>query len=156
MGDFRRTASAAKAAAGLGLALLLASCAGGPAVTRQGEAPNGSIGPQFGNAGGVMVAMPEFQNSAFPYHGPIPASAEGHQRPFMNVDDNGRLGHSSPRGGVYWEDATYSDRHVLLAASQSFDGRSPGDLVIYFHGNEATLSRDVVDRQQAPDRKSVV
>ena len=56
----------------------------------------------------------------------------------------------SPRGGVYWEDATYNDRHVLLAASQNFDSRSPGDLVIFFHGNEATLSRDVVDRQQAP------
>jgi hypothetical protein len=150
MGGCRRAPSLAKAAAGLALALLLASCAGGPAVTRQGEAPNGSIGPQFANAGGVMVAMPEFQNSAFPYHGPIPASAEGHERPFMNVDEKGRLGHESPRGGVYWEDATYSDRHVLLAASQNFDSRSPGDLVIFFHGNEATLSRDVVDRQQAP------
>ena len=150
MGDNRRARSAANAAAGLGLALLLASCAGGPAVTRQGEAPNGSIGPQFANAGGVMVAMPEFQNSAFPYHGAIPASAEGHDRPFMNVDENGRLGHQSPRGGVYWEDATYNDRHVLLAASPNFDSRGPGDLVIFFHGNEATLSRDVVDRQQAP------
>src|SRR5580692_861818 len=79
MGDCRRSISAAKAAAGLGLTLLLASCAGGPAVTRQGEAPNGAIGTQFANAGGVMVAMPEFQNSAFPYHGVIPASAEGHE-----------------------------------------------------------------------------
>ena len=33
---------------------------------------------------------------------------------------------------------------------QSFDSRNPGDLVIFFHGNEATLTRDVVERQQAP------
>jgi hypothetical protein len=152
MSDRRHANSPAKAAAGLTLALLLASCAGGPPATREAGAPNGSVGPQFANAGGVNVAMPEFQNSAFPYHGSIPSSADnsGGGRPFMNVNDDGRLGHQSPRGGVYWEDTTYSDRHVLLAASQNFDSRSPGDLVIFFHGNEATLSRDVLDRQQAP------
>ncbi|WP_158815327.1 alpha/beta hydrolase [Methylocapsa sp. S129] len=152
MSDSRHASRLAKAAAGLALALLVASCAGGPPVTREAGTPNGSFGPQFANAGGVNVAMPEFQNSAFPYHGLIPASADnpGKDRPFMNVDDKGRLGHQSPRGGVYWEDATYSDRHVLLAASQNFDSRNPGDLVIFFHGNEATLSRDVLDRQQAP------
>lgn len=121
-------------------------------MTREAGTPSGSYGPQFANAGGVNVAMPEFQNSAFPYHGAIPPSAENSDKskPFMNVSENGRLGHASPRGGVYWEDATYSDRHVLLAASQNFDSSSPGDLVIFFHGNEATLSRDVLDRQQAP------
>ena len=110
------------------------------------------MGPQFVNAGGVYVAYPEFQNSAFPYRGPIPASAENPAgaRPFLNVNDNGRLGHESPRGGVYWEDATYSDRHVLVAAPQNFDSGNPGDLVVFFHGNSATLARDVVDRQQAP------
>jgi hypothetical protein len=152
MSECRRANSPAKAAAGLALAFLLASCAGGPSVTREAATPNNSFGPQFANAGGVNVAMPEFQNSAFPYRGLIPASADnpGKERPFMNVSDNGRLGHSSLRGGVYWEDATYNDRHVLLAAPQNFDSRSPGDLVIFFHGNEATLSRDVLDRQQAP------
>jgi hypothetical protein len=152
MSDCRRVNASMKVAVGLTLALLLASCAGGPPVTREAGTPNGSLGPQFANAGGVNVAMPEFQNSAFPYHGLIPSSADGSgkDRPFMNVSDNGRLGHSSLRGGVYWEDSTYSDRHVLLAASQSFDSRGAGDLVIFFHGNDATLSRDVIDRQQAP------
>jgi hypothetical protein len=149
MSDDRRETSPARMATGAALALLLASCAG-PQVT-QGPSPNGAAGPQFANAGGVNVAMPEFQNSAFPYHGLIPASADNPGgKPFLNVADNGRYGHESPRGGVYWEDGTYSDRHVLLAASQSFDSRNPGDLVIFFHGNEATLTRDVIDRQQAP------
>jgi hypothetical protein len=150
MSEQQRAISPGQAALGVTLALMLASCAGGPGVTtRAGAVPSG---PQFANAGGVNVAYPEFQNSAFPYRGPIPADSDssGRERPFLNVDENGRLGHSSPRGGVYWEDATYSDRHVLVAASQDFDARNPGDLVIFFHGNEATLARDVVDRQQAP------
>jgi hypothetical protein len=117
--------------------------------------PSTAAGPQFASVGGVNVAYPEFQNSAFPYHGAIPPDSDesgdsGKARPFMNVSENGRLGHASPRGGVYWEDATYSDRRVLLAASPQFDVHSAGDLVLFFHGNEATLSRDVVDRQQAP------
>ena len=66
----------------------------------------------------------------------------------MDVDDNGRLGHSSPRGGVHWEDQTYSDRSVLLAAPQSFDPAKGGVIIVFFHGNNATLSRDVIARQQ--------
>ena len=121
-------------------------------MTQESATPTVTGGPQFANAGGVNVAFPEFQNSAFPYRGSIPADADSQtkERPFLNVDENGRLGHSSPRGGVYWEDATYNDRHVLLAASPDFYAHSPGDLVIFFHGNQATLARDVVDRQQAP------
>ena len=81
----------------------------------------------------------------------IPASEEGEGgKPFLNVDENGRLGHKSPRGGVHWEDETYNDRHVLVAASPNFDPKAPGVIVVYFHGNNATLSRDVVGRQQAP------
>ena len=130
MSDDRREISPARMAAGVAMALMLASCAG-PATTN-GAAPSAGVtGPQFANAGGVNVAMPEFQNSAFPYHGLIPASADNpSSKPFLNVADNGRYGHESPRGGTYWEDATYNDRHVLLAASQSFDSRNPGDLVI--------------------------
>jgi len=149
MNDDRPQYSFARVAAGVALALALASCAG--PVTQNGVSPNAGVGPQFANAGGVLVAMPEFQNSAFPYRGQIPASGDNPSaKPFLNVADNGRYGHQSPRGGVYWEDGTYNDRHVLLAASQSFDSRNPGDLVIFFHGNEATLTRDVVERQQAP------
>jgi hypothetical protein len=111
---------------------------------KEAGAPSGG----FTQVGGVNVAYAEFQNSAFPYHGSVPD--EG--KPFMNVNANGRLGHSSPRGGVYWEDETYNDRRVLIAAGSDFDARRGGDLVLYFHGNQATLSRDVVDRQQTPQQ----
>ncbi len=98
---------------------------------------------------GANVAYAAFQHSAFPYNGPIPNYQEtGKTRPFLDVDDNGRLGHSSPRGGLLWEDQTYNDRTVLLAAPQSFDPARPGVIVVFFHGNNATLERDVVARQQ--------
>ena len=98
---------------------------------------------------GANVALASFENSAFPYHGLIPNYQEtGKTRPFLDVDDNGRLGHSSPRGGIHWEDQTYSDRSVLLAAPQSFDPARPGVIIVFFHGNMATLSRDVIARQQ--------
>jgi hypothetical protein len=102
------------------------------------------------DADGVQVAYVEFKNSAFPYHGAIPASEEGGGKPFLNVEENGRLGHQSPRGGVHWEDETYNDRRVLVAASPNFDPKAPGVIVVYFHGNNATLQRDVVNRQGAP------
>jgi hypothetical protein len=155
MSEKRCANSQLRTAAGLVLACFLAGCAGAPHVTPETSAARPaptSAGPQFANVGGVNVAYPEFQNSAFPYRGIVPADSDdsNQARPFLNVSENGRLGHASPRGGVYWEDTTYSDRHVLLAASADFDAHSPGNLVLFFHGNEATLARDVVDRQQAP------
>ncbi len=152
MMDARRANLLTSAAVGLASAFLLAGCVEGPQITQQAAVPTVPMGPQFADAGGVNVAFPEFQNSAFPYRGLIPSDSDnpGSPRRFLDVTSNGRLGHSSPRGGVYWEDATYNDRHVLLAASPDFDIHSRGDLVIFFHGNEATLARDVVDRQQAP------
>ncbi len=129
----------------LGAALILASCAAPP--TAPPSAPGGK--PQVSSVDGATVEFAAFQNSAFPYHGLIPNYHEtGRTRPFLDVDDNGRLGHSSPRGGLLWEDQTYNNRTVLLAAPQSFDPAQGGVIVVFFHGNNATLQRDVVARQQ--------
>ena|SRR6185437_6728136 len=136
----------------LGLALALAGCASAPSQPQVSTAAPSSTPSQFSDIGGVDVAYVEFRNSAFPYHGDIPASQDDEEggQPFLNIDDNGRLGHKSPRGGVHWQDETYNDRHVLVAASPNFDPKAPGVIVVYFHGNNATLKRDVVGRQQAP------
>jgi hypothetical protein len=121
----------------------MAGCAG-PTV-QQGQPTNAGLT----TIDGATVSLASFDNSAFPYHGLIPNYQEtGKSRPFLDVDDNGLLGHSSPRGGIHWEDQTYSDRSVLLAAPQSFDPAKPGVIVVFFHGNNATLSRDVIARQQ--------
>jgi hypothetical protein len=140
---FARTKSAGLA---LGAALLVADCAG-PTVPAAG--PPGQRLSGVTSIDGANVALASFDNSAFPYHGLIPNYQEtGKTRPFLDVDDNGRLGHSSPRGGIHWEDQTYSDRSVLLAAPQGFDPAQPGVIIVFFHGNMATLSRDVIARQQ--------
>ncbi len=136
----------------LGVALALVGCASPPNAPRVSTSAPAAAPAQLSDVGGVGVAYVEFKNSAFPYHGDIPASQDNEEsgKPFLNVDENGRLGHKSPRGGVHWEDETYSDRRVLVAASPNFDPRSPGVIVVYFHGNNATLARDVVARQHAP------
>ena len=127
----------------LGAALLMAGCAG-PTVQQSQSSVAGLT-----SIDGATVSLAAFENSAFPYHGLIPNYQEtGKTRPFIDVDDNGRLGHSSPRGGLHWEDQTYNDRTVLLAAPQSFDPAKGGVIIVFFHGNNATLSRDVIARQQ--------
>jgi hypothetical protein len=131
---------------GFGAALMLASCAAPPPAGNP-AGPGGQGG--LTSIDGANVALASFRNSAFPYHGLIPNYQEtGKSRPFLDVDDNGRLGHSSLRGGLLWEDQTYNDRTVLLAAPQSFDPSRPAYIIVFFHGNQATLSRDVIARQQ--------
>jgi len=132
--------------AGVGLALALAGCNAGPGPVA-GVTGGGTT---MQAAGGGNVTFAEFKTSAFPYRGMIPADADTKERakPFLDVNSGGRLAHTSPRGGLLWEDATYNDRHVLLAAGPDFDPNRPGVIVVYFHGNQTILARDVVDRQQ--------
>ncbi|MGX7874258.1 hypothetical protein ACVDG5_017225 [Mesorhizobium sp. ORM6] len=85
-----------------------------------------------------------FKASPFPYRGKLPDGSG----PFLDVTANGRRGHTSPRGGIYWEDETYSDRSTLLAVPKGFDPARPAVIVVFFHGNGATLQRDVVGRQR--------
>lgn len=92
----------------------------------------------------AMSAIVPFKTSPFPYRGKLPDGSG----PFLDVTSNGRRGHTSPRGGVYWEDQTYSDRSTLLAAPRGFDPTRPAVIVVFFHGNGATLQRDVVGRQR--------
>jgi len=97
----------------------------------------------------ARTALVAFDAAPFPFDGrPLP----GQDKPFFDVTADGRRGHTSPRGGVYWEDATYSDRRVLLSIPQGFDPARPGLMVIYLHGNLATLERDVARRQRVPDQ----
>ena len=89
------------------------------------------------------TALVAFDTTPFPFHGTAP----GRTKPFMDVNDGGRLGHSSLRNGVLWEDQTYADKRVLLSIPKGFDPRRPAALVVFLHGNEARLDRDVRDRQ---------
>jgi hypothetical protein len=88
----------------------------------------------------------EFDTAPFPYEGLVPRS----NKPFLDVAENGRRGHRTGAGRVYWEDETYSDRQVLLHLPKGFDIRRPGLMIVFFHGHGAKLADDVYLRQQVP------
>ena len=87
-----------------------------------------------------------FNSSAFPYRGVLP----GTTKPFLDARDDKRRGHTNGRGEVYWEDTTYSDRRSLLYLPPGFNSARPVLMVIYLHGQGATLERDVAARQAVP------
>ena len=95
----------------------------------------------------TLVSM---KSSAFPYFGNNPAS----DAPFLNISKGERRGHRSYGGRVYWQDETYNDNRVLMHVPESFDVRKPGVIVVFFHGNGATLERDVRNRQMVPQQIS--
>ncbi len=87
-----------------------------------------------------------FDAAPFPYRGFIPDTT----KPFLDARDGTRRGHTTGRGDVYWEDPTYSDRRSLLYLPPGFDPARPVLIVLYLHGQGATLERDVVVRQAVP------
>lgn len=95
-----------------------------------------------------LTTLISMKSSAFPYFGNNPAS----DSPFLNISKGDRRGHRSYSGRVYWQDETYSDSRVLMHVPEHFDVRKPGVIVVFFHGNGATLERDVRDRQLVPQQ----
>ncbi|GLH77828.1 alpha/beta hydrolase [Bradyrhizobium sp. SSBR45G] len=95
-----------------------------------------------------LTTLVSMTSSAFPYFGNNPAS----DAPFLNVSSGERRGHRSFSGRVYWQDQTYNDSRVLVHVPEQFDARKPGVIVVFFHGNGATLERDVRDRQLVPQQ----
>jgi hypothetical protein len=97
-----------------------------------------------------LTTLVSMKSSAFPYAGNNPAS----DAPFLDVNNGDRHGHRSLSGRVYWQDQTYNDSRVLVHVPENFDVRKPGVIVVFFHGNGATLERDVRDRQLVPQQIS--
>jgi hypothetical protein len=93
-----------------------------------------------------LTTLVSLKSSAFPYFGNNPRTDE----PFLNISKGDRRGHRSYGGRVYWQDETYNDNRVLMHVPETFDVRKPGVIVVFFHGNGATLERDVRDRQLVP------
>src|SRR5947199_7570059 len=128
-----------------------------PARTAQSEpAPYrvASLAPQIPyqrpTAQQDLTTLVSMKSSAFPYYGNNPAS----DAPFLNISKGDRRGHRSYGGRVYWQDQTYNDNRVLVHVPENFDVRKPGVIVVFFHGNGATLERDVRDRQLVPQQIS--
>jgi hypothetical protein len=141
--------------------LVCAVCAlappAGPALARSAPATTGAIHPTvppipqqvYARSKPVKndkTAIIPFETAPFPYSGTIANS----DQPFLNVSENGRLGHRTFFGHTYWEDETYSDDRVLLHIPKGFDIRRPAVMIVFFHGHGATLTRDVLRRQRLP------
>lgn len=90
-----------------------------------------------------LVAL---STAPFPYGGTMPGSGE----PFLDVEIEGRKGHTKRSGRILWADDTFSENRVLLHIPKGFDVRKPGMIVVFFHGHGAMLERDVMQRQQVP------
>jgi hypothetical protein len=97
-----------------------------------------------------LTTLVGLKSSAFPYLGNDPRTDE----PFLNISKGDRRGHRSNGGRVYWQNETYNDNRVLMHVPENFDVRKPGVIVVFFHGNGATLERDVRDRQLLPQQIS--
>ena len=97
-----------------------------------------------------QTTLVSLKSSAFPYLGNNPRTDE----PFLNVSKGDRRGHRGLGGKVFWQDETYNDNRVLMHVPENFDIRKPGVIVVFFHGNGATLERDVRDRQMVPQQIS--
>ncbi len=95
-----------------------------------------------------QTALVGMKSSAFPYYGDNPHA----DAPFLNVSSNGRRGHRGMRGRVFWQDETFNDNRTLIHIPKTFDAKKPGVIVVFFHGNGATLERDVRDRQLVPQQ----
>jgi hypothetical protein len=95
-----------------------------------------------------QTTLVSLKSSAFPYFGNNPSN----DAPFLNITKGERKGHRSYGGRVYWQDETYNDNRVLMHVPENFDVRKPGVIVVFFHGNGATLERDVRDRQMVPQQ----
>src|SRR5450432_659628 len=97
-----------------------------------------------------QTTLVSLKSSAFPYLGNNPRTDE----PFLNISKGERRGHRGMGGKVFWQDETFNDNRVLMHVPESFDARKPGVIVVFFHGNGATLERDVRDRQMVPQQIS--
>lgn len=93
-------------------------------------------------------ALVPFATAPFPYEGVIPKS----EQPFLETFDNGRRGRVLRTAEIRWQDDTYADDRVLVHIPQGFDANRPLLIVLFLHGNGATLERDVEARQRVPDQ----
>src|SRR4051795_8786945 len=71
------------------------------------------IAAELSGSGG-KAAMVAFDAAPFPYDGMVPGDPDANtdDAPFLDAEEGGRRGHTSNRGGIYWENETYSERRT--------------------------------------------
>lgn len=125
--------------------LVISLCANAFAADKSQTAKRIPIGPLRE----PLTAIVPFDTAPFPYRGLIPDSGNH----FLDRAEGERRGHFSTRDDkVHWEDEIYKDNRVLLYIPVGFDIRKPALIVVFFHGNGATLERDVIERQRVAEQ----
>jgi hypothetical protein len=94
----------------------------------------------------AKIELVAFNTSVFPYRSVIPDT----DKPFLDARAGRKRGHTSASGDVYWEEPTYSDRRSLLYLPAGYDPQRSSLIVLFLHGQGATLERDVIARQGVP------
>ena len=74
--------------------------------------------------------------------------------PVRSASDDGDRVRINFRSRVSWEKGAFNDPRVLLHIPQGFDPNRPAVMVVFYHGHGATLTRDVLDRQQVAEQIS--
>ena len=103
-------------------------------------------GYRTGRAGGALgvtkTKLVEFDSAPFPYDGPVTGRSTSY------AAEDGETRKRAARGRLFRQKNAYDDRRVLLHIPKSFDANRPAVMVVFFHGHRATLTRDVLNRQQ--------
>jgi hypothetical protein len=74
--------------------------------------------------------------------------------PMRSASDDGDHVRINFRSRVSWQKGAFNDPRVLLHIPKGFDPSKPAVMVVFYHGHGATLTRDVLDRQEVPDQIS--
>ncbi|MDH3233531.1 MAG: hypothetical protein OEQ29_08380 [Alphaproteobacteria bacterium] len=124
-----------------------AEVAGG-ALPVEGGPDRGSTTRALPRCQGAPQCLPSF--IARLKHAPFPLEAndDGGGRPFFNETDrdSGLRVRVNRHGDRYPEPKHYADPSVLFHIAAGFDRARPFRLVVFFHGHQSTLERDVVGR----------
>jgi hypothetical protein len=87
----------------------------------------------------AITSLVPFESAPFPVH---------------KASNDGEHVRINFRSRVSWEKGAFSDPRVLLHIPKGFDPNKPAVMVVFFHGHGATLTRDVLNRQEVPEQIS--
>ena len=91
----------------------------------------------------AVTSLVPLDNAPFPVRSASSQDGDGEKRVRINF-----------RSRVSWEKGAFSDPRVLLHIPKGFDPNKPSVMVVFYHGHGATLTRDVLSRQEVPEQIS--
>jgi hypothetical protein len=132
--------------------------------TEEREAPAAAPKPyqvaSYAPVANDTVAAPRFALRSDIHLPPLPKAVtslvpmDNAPFPVRSASDDGDHVRINFRGRVSWEKGAFNDPRVLLHIPKGFDPNKPAVMVVFYHGHGATLTRDVLNRQEVPEQIS--